>query len=263
MKKSSVLLIGLLIVGYLSCQNEDIKTEKEQEASVSVFIQKELKILSDILVPKNYKRDSVSQYGSWIRNLTLSKDNTVYYYNGEKKPNQSIHIAVLDFDIGKRDLQQCADACMRIRAEYLFEQKRFSEITFLLASGKWKSFTDYTQKRDYKSFRKYLTYIFSYANTKSLKQQLKKVNSLRKIEIGDVFVQSGNPYGHALTVMDVCVDTTGNKQFMLSQSYMPAQSIEILINPNSPNSSPWYSADFEGDLITPEWTFQKGDLRRF
>ena len=108
-----------------------------------------------------------------------------------------------------------------------------------------------------------MDYIFSYANTKSLKQQMKKVSTVKEIEIGDVFVQSGNPYGHAVTVMDVCVDSVGNKQLMLSQSYMPAQSIEILINPNKRQKTPWYPVDFEGDLVTPEWTFEKKDLKRF
>ncbi|MBN2610182.1 MAG: hypothetical protein JXB00_01355, partial [Bacteroidales bacterium] len=54
-----------------------------------------------------------------------------------------------------------------------------------------------------------------------------------------------------------------NKVFLLAQSYMPAQDIQILKNPNDKSISPWYSLDFEGDLITPEWTFKKTDLKRF
>lgn len=34
-------------------------------------------------------------------------------YNGSQKPNQSVHYAVFDIDVGKEDLQQCADAVMR------------------------------------------------------------------------------------------------------------------------------------------------------
>ncbi len=44
---------------------------------------------------------------------------------------------------------------------------------------------------------------------------------------------------------------------------MPAQDIQILKNPNDPALSPWYKTDFEGPLLTPEWTFEKTDLRRF
>ena len=259
MKTVGSTVLVLILLGYLGCQSVSQSTDSNDEN----LIERQPRILSDITLSDGYRRDSVSKYGEWLRKLKLNKDNAVYYFNGDKKPNQSIHVAVLNFDVGNKDLQQCADACMRIRAEYLYQQKQFSKIKFLLANGTWKSFDNYTPKRDYKSFRKYLNYIFSYANTASLKKQLRTVNSIKEIQIGDVFVQSGNPYGHAVTVMDVCVNESGDKQFMLSQSYMPAQSIEILVNPLSQKRSPWYSINFKGDLKTPEWTFKKEDLRRF
>ena len=218
-------------------------------------------IVSEIPLPEGFKRLKTTSYGNWMRNIKLTQDNIVYYYNGDKKQNQSIHVGVLDFDIGKRDLQQCADACMRIRSEYLFENKKYKEIKFLFANGKWgKSFANYTTKHTHKALRSYLNYVYSYANTASLKKQLTSV-SVKDIKIGDVFVQSGNPYGHAVTVMDVCENKKGEKKFMISQSYMPAQSIEILKNPK--DNTAWYSADFIGDLNTPEWSFTSKDLKRF
>lgn len=237
-------------------QDDSIHPESRQE-----MVQPS--IVSQIELPAGFERKKTDTYGQWMRNIELIKENVVYYHNGNKKPNQSIHIAVVNFDIGTRDLQQCADACMRLRAEYLFENKKKDEITFLLANGKWKSLSDYTTKSDYASFRKYLNYIFAYANTASLKKQMNPVPNFTDIAIGDVLVQSGNPYGHVVTVMDVCENDKGEKRFLLSQSYMPAQSIEILIDPNSATKSPWYSDEFDGDLVTPEWTFQKKDLKRF
>mgnify|MGYP006200598655 CR=1 FL=1 len=56
---------------------------------------------------------------------------------------------------------------------------------------------------------------------------------------------------------------TGEKLFMLAQSFMPAQEIEILKNPNSNSLSPWYSLDFKGDLQTHEWLFYRNELKRF
>lgn len=261
------ILFGSLII-YLGCNSSVSEKEKINKNEIEttkkevITLSKATKV-SEIELPLGFERKEASKFGKWIRNLKLLKDNTVYYYNGNTKPNQSIHVAVLDFDIGTKDLQQCADACMRIRAEYLFQNEMKNKIEFLLASGKRKSFTEYTSQRDYKSFRKFMDYIFSYANTASLKKQMKQVGKFNYIEIGDVLVQSGNPYGHAVTVMDICENKEGEKMFMLSQSYMPAQSIEILINPNSESKSPWYPVNFDGDLVTPEWIFTKQDLKRF
>ena len=82
---------------------------------------------------------------------------------------------------------------------------------------------------------------------------------------GDVLIQTGNPYGHAVTVMDVAQHPeTGEKLYMLSQSYMPAQETQILRNPTSPDGSPWYSANSTTTKVQPpEWNFLKSDLRRF
>lgn len=52
------------------------------------------------------------------------------------------------------------------------------------------------------------------------------------------------------------------KMFLLAQSYMPAQEIQLLKNPSNSNS-PWYSISDNGILNTPEWTFNNGDLKQF
>ncbi|MBN8129444.1 hypothetical protein J0J27_23340, partial [Vibrio vulnificus] len=70
--------------------------------------------------------------------------------------------------------------------------------------------------------------------------------------------------GHAVLVADMAANpATGEKRFLLLQSYMPAQEIHVLKNPSAADGSPWYPAAFEGDLVTPEWTFAAGSLRRW
>jgi hypothetical protein len=112
----------------------------------------------------------------------------------------------------------------------------------------------------YKKFRNYMDYVFAYANTASLKKQLKPV-PFYNMQAGDVLIQSGNPYGHAVIVTDVCINKKGEKCFMLAQSYMPAQETQILVVPGS--TQPWYPKPQSKNIHTPEWTFDTTDLRRW
>lgn len=216
--------------------------------------------------PDNFERiplDS-SSFGYYLRTIKLKQHGVpVVLYNGELKRDQTIHVAVIDQDIDPVDLQQCADAVMRLRGEYLYQQKRFKDIHFnFVSDNKPRYFVDYSNgDLSYKKFRSYMKYIFSYANTASLKKELQPI-PIDSILPGDVFIQSGNPYGHAVTVMDVATDKNGKRIFLLSQSYMPAQETHILINPSEPSLSPWYRATI-GTIITPEWRFESTDLRRF
>jgi len=104
--------------------------------------------------------------------------------------------------------------------------------------------------------------ICSYAGTLSLAKELKPV-SIKNIQIGDVFIQGGSP-GHAVLVVDMVENKeTGERRFLLAQSYMPAQEIHVLKNMANADESPWYSNLSEGSVGTPEWGFGVEDLKRF
>jgi len=236
--------------------------------------------------PEGYKRIEVpgGSFSQYLRNLPLlPAGSKVLYYNGEEKRNQSAAYAVINMDVGKRDLQQCADAVIRLRAEYLYANKKYDQIHFNFTNGfkadykKWiqgyrisvkgNDVSWYQSKGidySYPTFRTYLDIVFTYAGTLSLSRELKKV-PYSTLSIGDVFIQGGSP-GHAVIVTDVAINpATGKKVFLLAQSYMPAQSIHILTNPANKALSPWYELEQteEGKLYTPEWTFNKIDLKRF
>lgn len=225
---------------------------------------------------------TINSYGDWLRHLPLKPGSPkVYLYNGNEKSYQSGHYAVVDIDIGQDDLQQCADAIIRLYAEYLFSKNCLDNITFDLTNGdavgfrKWVSGyrplvsgnTVTWHKRaasdsSYNTFRAYLKFIFAYAGTYSLSQETQRIGNHRDMVIGDIFIQGGFP-GHAVLVTDMATNLrTGEKVFLLSQSYMPAQDIHILKNLNDPDLNPWYKLDFGNTLHTPEWTFDTDDLKR-
>ena len=80
---------------------------------------------------------------------------------------------------------------------------------------------------------------------------------------GDILIKGGSP-GHAELVMDVAQNKMGGKIFLLAQSYMPAQEMQVLTNPENPLLSPWYETKMEGaNIVTPEWTFTTDQLMRF
>ena len=70
--------------------------------------------------------------------------------------------------------------------------------------------------------------------------------------------------GHAVIVVDMAENpATGEKLYLLAQSYMPAQDIQVLVNLKERDKSPWYTLKGEGSILTPEWGFTSADLKRF
>ncbi len=213
--------------------------------------------------PKDYvkKENDSTSFSYFLQHLKL-KDSAakVKYFDGSFKNPDGIYVSVIDKPINNKDLHQCADALIRLRAEYFYQNKKYKNIRFLFnGDKKYHAYTEYNQG-DYSiaKFYSYLDYIYSYANTASLKKQLKP-KPYYLLDIGDVLIQSKNPYGHAVMVVDVCKNNKGEKKYILAQSYMPAQEIQILLNENKDDV--WFSMEKRNEIYTPEWTFDTTDLR--
>lgn len=224
-------------------------------------------ILSGISVPEGYERISYPEgsFAAWLRTLPLKPDGTkVMLHDGRAKENQDAHFRVVDIDTGTRDLQQCADAVMRLRSEYLFAMKRFDDIAFNFSDGKRFSYKDFAGgDRTYAKLRKYHLKLYAYAGTYSLSREMKSVRGVSDIEPGMVFIKGGFP-GHAVIVMDAARNAKSEKKiFLLAQSYMPAQDIHVLKNPRDNGLGPWYHEDFGEKLFTPEWVFERNQLKKF
>ncbi len=233
--------------------------------------------------PSGYTRISREEgsLASWLRGLPLRAPGTeVRLFDGRVKPYQDGAFAVVDIDVGPEDLQQCADAVIRLRAEYLLQAGCADRIAFDFTSGHRARWVDWRAGRrpvvsgnnvswamrggpdsSYRSFRRYLNSVFIYAGSFSLTRELEVVQDSSAVLPGDVFIHGGFP-GHAVLVADVARNAQGERVFLLAQSYMPAQDIHLLRNPEG-RDSPWYQARSEGELATPEWTFRYSELRRF
>ena len=246
-------------------------------------------IAERIKVPEGYTRVKVKKnsFADWLRHLPLKPKGTfVRYWNGGLKSNQDIHVSVVDMDLIGRDLQQCVDAIIRLRAEYLWSVGKADKIQFSYSCSRepipWKRWKEGWRTKIYKrngrdafrwvkidsdddsreNFKNYLYSIMMYAGTWSLSEDMKKISS-SEVKIGDAFVQGALPgFGHAVLILDMAVSSSGKKIMLLGQSYMPAQDFHMLKKPQH-EFSPWYDVNFGETLSTPQWTFQAGHTRRF
>ncbi|AEA42497.1 DUF4846 domain-containing protein [Fluviicola taffensis] len=277
----AAFLISFLVIA--SCNLNSSKTVEGVNTNIQLIDTSGTTIATRFLVPEGYARKSQdsSSFGFFLRNLSLKRDGSaVHLYNGELKGNQSAHVAVIDMSVGKRDLQQCADAVMRLRGEYLFHSNRFSDIHFRFVSGfnceysKWREGNrvalngnsvswqkSASADKSYGGFLKYMETVFNYASTLSLDKELRSVK-LEDVEIGDVLIRGGSP-GHAVIVVDMIENTDGEKLVLLAQSYMPAQEIQVLMNPMNATLSPWYNLKERMKIYTAEYTFEAFQLKRF
>jgi hypothetical protein len=239
-------------------------------------------------VPQGFERvtSDSSSFSSWLQRARLKPEGSaVRLYNGALKARQDVHAAVLDLSVGHRDLQQCADAVMRLRAEYLYASGRQDAIAFHFTNGflaEWKRWRDGERidvtgntcrwrrlaepDASHAELLRFLEIVFTYAGTLSLAEELAAQTPAdlpaEDLRPGDVFIQGGSP-GHAVIVMDVAHGTDGRTAFLLAQSYMPAQEVHVLNDLAEPSLGAWFILGGGDRLRTPEWTFDWSDRRRF
>ena len=89
------------------------------------------------LVPKGYNRlpSQDNSFAYFLQQQVLKPHGSlVHLYNCSEKQNK-VAAAVLSVDVGKKDLQQCADAVMRLRAEFLYKTKQYDKLHFKFTNG--------------------------------------------------------------------------------------------------------------------------------
>ena len=246
--------------------------------------------------PAGFVRVSVDEgsFGEYLRNFRLKSYGTVAKLaDGTDNPNAPTD-GVLDMDVRKNGLQQCADSVIRLYAEYRYYRGEYEYISFdcyttpvfVLDFSTWTqgnrikvngSKIEWYQSADatpgdtsYSTLRYYLDNVFLYANTYSLKNQMMAIDS-KDLQVGDCLIitaaQTGGTDGHALLVVDVAVNReTGKKIFMLAEGNTPATEMYILHD--SRNDTVWFSLNEDGTFTKlsvdgKEITYPLDAFRRF
>ena len=222
------------------------------------------KTIGDIPTPFGFARVEapVGSYTEYLRSLPLRKRGTkVKLYTGGDANFQFLSTAVIDQNILSNS-EQCADATMRIRAEYLWQQKRYSEIGFYNVNG---NRMNYTGGNSRKAFESYMRKVFGLCSTYSVYHETKPRDVL-DVRPGDVLVypaRQGMKYGHALIVVDVARNSSGKVAIMCAEGNTPARNKHIVRNLN-PLNNPWFIFDgSEDNLWVSVFHFNKDELRHY
>jgi hypothetical protein len=185
--------------------------------------------------------------------------------------------AVVELDLSRADLQQCADTVLRMHAEWRWSRGEQLRAAYEYTSGDLASFASWARGErplvegskvrfvpkapasdDHASYRRWLESVFTYAGTVSIAREGQRV-ARDELAAGDYFVLPGGP-GHAVLVLDVAADDAGRRVALLGQGFMPAQDMHVL---RDASGSAWFSLEVDA-VDTPFWPapFPWSSLRR-
>ena len=280
-----IFITLLLLVYKLNPKPVKQFVNKLSKSVTSTNINKDsLTIASRVNPPKGFKRVDypIGSFQDYLRNYALKPydskiinyDNSVYYW-------QKGHEGILDISVPKNGLQQCADALIRIRSEYLWETNKKDQIGFNFTSGHYCSWSDYakgfrpkingnkvtfsktaTANKSKANFYKYLNLIYTYSGTLSLFNELEPVTKADDLQIGDMLILGGTP-GHIVMLADQVVNDKGESLFLLFQGNTPAQSVHLVKNLEDASISPWYNLKMDTVIPVSNFTFYNSKFARF
>lgn len=287
MKKVLLSILILTSVVVLAFQFKPVKkavhTVKAGLETPSLVNKDSLTINTRVNIPEGFKRVIYKEgsFETYLRNYKLKPFGTkIINYDDSEYFWQGGHIGILDIPVPKNGLQQCADALIRIRSEYLWDNNRKSEIGFNFTSGHYCSWQNYaegyrpkingskvsfskTSAIDHSkaNFYKYLNLIYTYSGTLSLYNELKSINDA-DLKIGDMLIKGGSP-GHIVMICDEVVNDNGDKLFLLFQGNTPAQSVHLVKNLEDAQISPWYQLKNDAVIPVSNYTFSSAKFVRF
>lgn len=207
-------------------------------------------ILQAFAPPVGAVRAEADGFGAYLRALPLhTADRAVLTYDG--RPAGIDAARVVDIPVGTRDLQQCADSALRLRATW--ERAEGHSPAFHYTSGdvsSWGAWAKGTRPRVQGSavtfvagaakpdasdaaFEAWMMNLFTFAGTRSLPLDTIAVpgDPAEVVRPGDVVNQPGSP-GHVVVILDVA--RRGDATWVLvGQGYMPAMDFHVLEGPDA------------------------------
>ena len=235
--------------------------------------------------PPGYQRVPVApgSFAEWLRGLPLAaKDTPVVNNSGTTvfSAEDDYVAAVVSIDVGAGDLQQSADAVVRLNAEWLFAYNKQDAISYrsatkldmpfsrwahgqrLIASGPNVFWVVKGKPKEptYDDFRQYIDSVMLWTNNVSLATRATHVSDPKDLTAGDFFLQSRGK-GHALLVLDVAQKPTGERVALLGQALQsPAQSFHVI---RLGRATAWFSMRPPNPVLTPRSDeFSWDDLSR-
>jgi hypothetical protein len=234
--------------------------------------------------PEGYSRLRVDPDGweAWLRGLPLEpRRTTVLAYDGRTLDRPAA--AIVRMDVGRGDLQQCADSAIRLHAEFLWASGS-TDAAYHFTSGDRSAWADWRdgerfvisgsrvervrtgpRTSGHGAYRSWLQYVFRYAGTRSLRLDTDPVPEESPLRAGDLFVEPGSP-GHAVVVLDIAENASGRRVALMGQGFMPAEEFHVLeLRHARVLDGVWFALPGSGEMIvTPSWRpFRRKDARRF
>ena len=227
--------------------------------------------VADIPCPAGFARTEFApgSFPGYLERLPLARaDSVLACFDGTPCDSlERFSYRVVDFPLIDVN-EQCADVCMRMRAEYLYGKNRFRKIRFSDTVG---NVLRYHYGACRPLFDRYLKKVFAWCNTESMCLSMPH-RPMKEIIPGDVLVYDKDSrldekYGHAVMVAAVAVDTlSGQTAVLLIEGSTPACDIHVIANCDAPELSPWHLLNESGSapiLSVGRAVFYEEDIRYF
>lgn len=234
-----------------------------------------------IIPPDGYTRVPVKDgsFGAYLRKYPLLPDDIKLPVYDGMTLNPTHVAAIFDISLGDEGYQQCADSVIRLYSDYFYENKKYDKISFQFSNGdvcdygRWRkgkrmlvlgdfsceipaAFPDNSEQQ----YRNYLKEVMNYAGTISLQNE-SEVISPDELHIGDIICNDA----HVVMVADEAVNESGEKCYLIGQSFIPAVCFHIITDQDGKEVTPWFTQEQleKESFDIGAFVFEKQDIRRW